>query len=687
MSEEMKDVKARIEELRKQIHYHNYRYYALDAPTISDEEYDRLFRELQSLEELHPELLTPDSPTQRVGSGPVEGFKTVEHTVPMLSLANAFTPEELRQFDERVRKVVPDDPVEYSVELKFDGLAVALAYENGIFVRGATRGDGYRGEDITGNLRTVRNLPLDLGGISEEPVPRMLEVRGEVFMNWDDFNRLNEERGRAGEPLFRNPRNASAGSLRQLDSRITARRKLRLFLYGCDSPLPGTGTHLEAMVYLKKTGFPVNGESRLCRGIEEVIAWCLKWHEKRSSLPFEIDGIVVKVNRYDLQRELGSISRSPRWAIAYKLPSSQVTTRIKNIEVSVGRTGTLTPVALLEPVLVDGSMVSRATLHNEDEIRRKDIMIGDLVLIHKAGQVIPEILSVIPEERTGNETPFAMPDRCPVCGSRVFRPPGEAASRCVGGSCPAQLREHVRHFVSRKAMNIDGFGESLTAQLVEKKLVGDVADLYSLTVQDLLPLERMGPRLAEKLRRNIEASRGNGLSRLLFALGIRHVGEHVAEILAGRFPSLHALASAGGEVLLSVPEIGPEIAASIRAWFGDEKNLRILERLEEAGISPREKEKDRAPGPLSGRQFVLTGTLASMTREEAERLIREAGGRASGSVSRKTDYLVAGSDPGSKLEKARKLGVRILTEEDLMGLPGISPPGRRDYEGTRETLP
>lgn len=682
----LEDAGKRAEELKKLLHYHNYRYYALDAPTISDEEYDRLLRELQSLEEEHPELLTPDSPTQRVGAGPVESFKTVEHSVPMLSLANAFTPEELRQFDERVRKIVPEEQVEYAVELKFDGLAVSLAYENGIFVRGATRGDGFRGEDITGNLRTVRNLPLDLKALGGKEIPEILEVRGEVFINWKDFDRLNEERGRAGEALFRNPRNASAGSLRQLDSRITAKRKLRLFIYGCDSPLPGIKTHLEALAFLEKIGFPVHGESCLCHGIEDVIAYCLKWHEKRHTLPFEIDGIVVKVNRYNWQQELGAVSRSPRWAIAYKLPSSQVTSRILEIEVSVGRTGTLTPVAILEPVLVDGSVVSRATLHNEDEIRRKDIRTGDAVLIHKAGQVIPEVLSVISEERTGREIPFVMPERCPSCGSRVFRLPGEAASRCIGASCPAQLREHIRHFVSRKAMNIDGVGEALVAQLVEKGLVRDVADLYRLTAEELLPLERMGRKLAEKLHRNIEASRQNTLPRLLFGLGIRHVGEHIAEVLARRFLSLPALASAAGEELLSVPEIGPEIAASLTAWFKEEKNLKILERLKEAGISPQEKEKDQAPGSLSGKQFVLTGTLASMTREEAESLILRAGGRATGSVSRKTDYVVAGADPGSKLAKAGQLGVRILTEGEFLDLPGISPSVRRDDEGTRETL-
>lgn len=656
----------RIQELRDLIHYHDYRYYVLDSPEISDAEYDRLLRELENLEKLYPDLVTLDSPTQRVGTKPVEAFGIVEHRVPMLSLANAFDEGEVRAFDERVRKKIQTDGIEYTAELKIDGLAVSLSYENGIFMRGATRGDGVRGEDVTNNLRTVKSIPLVLR--SREKIPSLLEVRGEVYMDCRDFQRLNEERARSGEPLFANPRNAGAGSVRQLDSRITARRRLQIFIYGSDTEVPGIRTHSQMLKFLKALGFPTNPYTRVFTDLGNLVAFCKDWHQKREELPYTIDGIVIKVNSLDYQKTLGYISRSPRWAVAYKLPSTEATTVVKDILVNVGRTGALTPVAILGPVSIDGTVVSRATLHNEDEIRRKDIRIGDTVVVHRAGQVIPEVISAVMSLRTGKEKPFVMPDRCPECGSEVYRPPGEAVARCIGASCPAQVREHLRHFCSRRAMDIQGFGDALVEQLVEEGLVRDVADLYYLSLDDLLPLERMGKTLAQKLLRHIEDSKNNHLRRVIFALGIRHVGEHLAEVLADHYPDLSMLMRAREEELMGIPEIGPEIAESIVAWFGREKNREIIKKLESAGVRLKASEKkvESALEAFKGKTFVFTGTLSSLSRDEAEDLVKRFGGKTSSSVSSKTDYAVVGSDPGSKYAKAKTLGVKILSEQEFL---------------------
>lgn len=671
MIEQGQEVRARIETLRSEIRRHDYLYYVQDQPEIADVEYDRLMRELQALEAAHPELIAADSPTQRVGGQPAEGFRVVEHTVPMLSLANAFDEAELRAFDERVRKKLGPDPVEYVCELKFDGLAVSLTYQGGEFLQGATRGDGFRGEDVTHNLRTIRSLPLRLrsealervGG--REALHTRLQVRGEVFFTWKAFEATNEARAAAGEPRFANPRNAGAGSLRQLDPRITAGRRLDLYVYGLDSELPGIETHWAALGLLRELGFPVNwAHTRVCHGIDEVVEFCLSWHERREELDYEIDGVVLKVNAYEQQRALGAVSRSPRWAIAYKLPATEVTTVVEDIIVSVGRTGALTPVAVLEPRDIAGSTVSRATLHNEDEIRRKDIRIGDHVVVHKAGAVIPEVIAVIEGKRSGEERPFVMPTECPVCGGHVVRPEGEAVARCVNANCPAQLREHVRHFASRRAMDVEGFGEQLVNQLVDGGFVRNVADLYDVSLPTLLGLERVGAVLAEKLLRNVEASKKQPLYRLIFALGIRHVGEHVAEVLADHFGSLEELTNASVEALTVVHEIGPEIAQSVFDFFQEEKNRRLVERLAKAGLTT-EGERTAAATPFAGKTFVFTGKLERWTREDAEALVKRLGARAAGSVSAKTSYVVAGEEAGSKLDKAAKLGVPVISEADF----------------------
>lgn len=666
----LQDARKKIEQLREEIRRHDYLYYVLNQPEISDSEYDRLFRELLKLEEEFTELRTSDSPTQRVGVGPVEAFGVVQHTIPMLSLANAFDEGELNAFDERIRKRAEISKIDYVAELKIDGLAVSLIYENGILFRGATRGDGYRGEDITNNLKTVKRIPLRLHGDLKH-LPSRLEVRGEVFMHWNDFERLNEEREKTGEPVFANPRNASAGSVRQLDSRITAQRNLDIFIYGCDSEVPGIKNHFEELQFLKKLGFHLNEHSKLFHGIDDAIKYCKAWHEERRNLSYEIDGIVVKVNDLALQRELGTISRSPRWAVAYKLPSTEVTTIVEDIQVSVGRTGAITPVAVLQPKLIDGSVVSRATLHNEDEIKRKDIRIGDTVLVHKAGAVIPEVISVIISKRSGKEKPFHMPQVCPRCGSKAVRAEGEAVWRCVSSACPAQLKEHVKHFVSRRALDIEGFGDALVDQMVEKGLVKDVSDLYNLKVEDLLPLERMGKTLAEKLAKRIKESKDRPLARLIYALGIRHVGEHLSEVLASKYRDMDKLSKAENEDLVGTPEIGPEIAQSIIEYFSVEKNLKIIEKLRREGLNFKEKEITRET-PFAGKSFVITGILSAMSRLEAENRIKELGGRASSSVSKNTDFVVAGADPGSKYDKARELGVKILGEDEFFKMLGIN---------------
>ncbi|MEW6278118.1 MAG: NAD-dependent DNA ligase LigA [Candidatus Eremiobacterota bacterium] len=666
----LEEARARARTLRDEILQHDHAYYILHSPTISDADYDRLFRELVELEEAYPELVAPDSPTQRVGAAPVDDFPQVEHTVPMLSLGNAFDAGELRDFDGRVKRKLASelgqapDSVEYVAELKIDGLAVSLTYQDGVLKLAATRGDGQRGDDITSNARTIRQIPLRLS------VQASVQVRGEVYMTWDDFRCMNEEQATAGEKVFSNPRNSAAGSIRQKDPRITARRPLKLFLYGLDTRVPGVETHAQALDFIHRAGLPVNPERKLCQGIQEVISYCEEWHEKRHSIPFEIDGVVVKVNSLELQEALGTVSRSPRWAIAYKLPSTQVAAKLLGIEVSVGRTGALTPVAHLEPRLIDGSVVSRATLHNEDEIRRKDVRVGDTVWVHKAGAVIPEVLAVVDGQPRG-QTPFVMPTECPVCSAPVVRDPGEAVSRCPNPSCRAQIEERIGYFTSRYAMDIQGFGDKLVSKLVEEGLVRDVADFYRLKPEQLVPLERMGDTLAQKLVRHIQESKSQPLYRVLVGLGIRHVGRHVAEVLAEAFGSLEALGRATVEELAQVHEIGPEIAASVHDYFSRPENRDLVARLQAAGVgqapTARQQRPEGAPD-LSGLTFVLTGGLASMTREEAGERLKRLGGKVSSSVSARTSFVVAGSDPGSKLRKAEQLGVKVLDEQGLLSL-------------------
>ncbi len=666
------EVQKELEKLREAITYHDIQYHVKNAPEISDGEYDALFRRLIELEQSHPELVTTDSPSMRVGAGPIESFGVVEHRVPMLSLANAFDDSEIIAFDERVRKKTGNTDIEYVVELKIDGLAVSLSYEKGLFIRGATRGDGTKGEDITANLRTVRNIPLR---IADPAVPPLLEVRGEAYLSRKEFNRINEERSAGGEPLFANPRNAAAGSVRQLDSRIVARRKLAIFIYGIDTPLEGTSTHYDSLALLGSWGFPLNPHTKVCANIGEVLTYCSLWKEKRDRLDYDVDGIVIKVNPLSLQQELGSISRSPRWAIAFKLPSTEVTTIVKDIIVSVGRTGAVTPVALLEPQEIDGSTVSRATLHNEDEIHRKEIMIGDTVWVHKAGQVIPEVISVVKSKRTGQEKPFVMPSHCPSCGGVLFRSEDEAVTRCINFSCPAQVKERIRHFCSRRAMDIEGFGESMVEQVVDRGLVKDISDLYGLKIDDLLSLDRMGKTLAEKLLDNIGKSRGRDLSRLIYGLGIRHVGEHIAEVLVAHVKSVEVLKGMSREELTAIPEIGPEIAMQVSQFFSEKENIEVLEKLKRLGVyreaETGERAEESAEGsalPLSGRTFLFTGTLSSMTRNEAEERVKSLGGKIVSGVSGKLSYLVAGESPGSKLGKAQSLGITVLNEGGFMDM-------------------
>ena len=659
----------RLEELRSLIHEYDYHYYVLDQPLVPDAVYDQLMRELEELEKAYPDLITPDSPTQRVGGAPLKAFNTVRHRVPLLSLSNSFSPGELRDFDRRVRQAVGNE-VEYVVEPKIDGLTVALVYEEGRLVSGATRGDGFTGEDITQNLRTVKSVPLRL----KHAVPR-LEVRGEAYLPKQAFLRLNEEREKQGEPLFANPRNAAAGSLRQLDPRVTASRPLQVFFYAV-LYIEGheLKTQWEALSYLEEQGFPVNPWRYLCTSIEEVIKACEEGLQKRDDLSYDIDGMVVKVNRFDQQASLGSTFKSPRWAVAYKFPAQQAVTEVQDIILRVGRTGVLTPTALLRPVLLAGSTVSKATLHNEDYIREKDVRIGDQVVIQKAGEIIPEIVDVLKERRTGKEKVFVMPEKCPECGSRVVRLPGEAAARCTGAACPAQLRERIIHFASRDAMNIEGLGPAIIGQLLKAGLVHDAADLYRLRKEELAALERLGDKSADNLLQAIERSKQNPFSRLLFALGIRYVGNKVAQVLAEHFGSLERLQQASYEELRSVPEVGEKIASSVAAYFSDPQNQAVLKKLTEAGVNTRQEppaaaagEKSEA-GALAGKTFVLTGTLSSMTRREAQALIESRGGKVAGSVSRHTDYVVAGESPGSKLEKARELGIAVLSEEEFLKL-------------------
>ncbi len=669
---DLEEARLKARALREQIEYHNYRYYVLDDPVISDAEYDRLMRELQTLEREFPELITPDSPTQRVGGEPRPGFTTVRHFTPMLSLANAFDEESLREFDRRVRELVGGEPVEYVVEPKIDGLAVSLYYENGLLVWGATRGDGEVGEDITPNLKTIRSIPLRLRASGV----RRVEVRGEAYMPKAAFAELNAAREEAGEPAFANPRNAAAGSLRQLDPRVTAARQLNIYVYGLGLVEgPVLATHADALAWLREAGFRVNPGHRVCDSIEEVLAYCREWEGKRFDLPYVIDGMVVKVNSLDQQRRLGATLKSPRWAVAFKFPPEQAVTVIEDIIVRVGRTGVLTPTALFRPVRLAGTTVSRATLHNEDLIREKDVRIGDHVVVQKAGDVIPEVVRVLPERRTGGERSYTLPRECPACGASTVRLEGEVARRCPNMACPAQLHERLIHFASRNAMDIAGLGPKIIAQLLDRGLVRNAADLYALRYEDLVGLERLGPKSAQNLLRAIAESKDRPLAQLIFGLGIRHVGERAARVLAERFGSLKNLMAASEEELQGIPEVGPKIAASVVAFFAAEENREIVRRLERAGVRTREEVRVRGDLPLAGKTFVLTGALERFTRQEAERLIAELGGRVASSVSRKTDYVVVGENPGSKLTRAVALGIPLLSEEEFLALVGEA--GRR----------
>ncbi len=662
----------RILELREQINYHNYLYYVLDSPEISDEAYDALFRELKELEEKHPEFVTPDSPTQRVGFKPLDKFESVSHAVPMLSLENAMRETDLIEFKNRITKLLGVDDVEYVAEPKIDGLAVELVYENGAFVRGSTRGDGYTGEDVTLNLKTIKSIPLVLFGPPEAPpVPSRLDVRGEVYMDVDDFENLNKEREKNGEPPFANPRNAAAGSLRQLDPNITATRPLKIFCYGVGLVEGHTfKTQWEVLQTLKKWGLRVNPHVKKCSGIEEVVRFCRDFQEIRHTLPYGTDGVVVKVNDLAQQSILGEKTRAPRWAIAYKFPAEEAVTRLIDIEVQVGRTGALTPVAILEPVNVGGVTVRRATLHNQDEIERKDIRIGDTVIVKRAGDVIPEVVRVVKEKRKGTEKPFKMVEKCPVCGSKVFKLPDESIFRCLNVRCPAQIKGSIVHFASKGAMDIDGLGEKIVSLFVDKGFLKDISDIYRLKdrAEELEKLEGFGKKSVSNLLNAVEASKKPTLARFLYALGIRHVGEHMAHILAEEFGSLKRIMSASLDELMAINGIGEKVAHSIYHYFRNPENLKLIEDLFQLGIEVIEEKPVEQETPLEGKTFVFTGALSSMTRGEASQKVKELGGRVSNSVSKKTDFVVVGENPGSKYEKAKKLGVTVLSEEEFLRL-------------------
>ena len=668
----VKAIARQIEALRDQIRHQEERYYVLADPEISDAEFDALMRELQQLETTHPELITPDSPTQRVAGTPVEGFESVEHAEPMLSLDNAYTEAEMRAFDERVHRGLGGTAsVRYVTELKIDGLSIALTYRDGHLDRGVTRGDGRRGEDVTSNVRVIRAIPLRLKGTP----PGRVEVRGEIYLPRGAFDRINREREEAGMPLFANPRNAAAGAIRNLDPALVAKRGLSAFVYqiiATDLDADRPATHAETLERLRDWGLPIEPHWLLCDAMEPVVAFCREWAERRSSLAFDTDGVVVKVADLEQRARLGATSKFPRWAIAFKFPAEQATTRLLRIEVNVGRTGAVTPYAVLEPVRLAGSTIQMATLHNAAEVARKDIRAGDVVLVEKGGDVIPKIVKPITSQRaSGPDAPraFVMPTRCPVCRTRLERPVDEVVWRCPNPVCPAKLRRALLHFASRGAMNVEGLGESLVNQLVDKGLVADFADLYALQAPALEALERMGKKSSANLVAEIEQSKGSDLWRLLFGVGMRHVGERAAQILARTFGSLDALMAASLEDLDRVPDVGPVVAASVQAFFGEPKNRDLLARLRKAGVNTVSAAEATGPeSPWSGRAFVLTGTLASRSRDEARRAIEALGGKVTSAVSKKTSYVVVGTDPGSKLEKARALGVETLDEDAFLKL-------------------
>ena len=662
--------RVRAEQLRSRIEQHNYQYYVLDDPKISDAEYDGLFRELLDLETRYPELTTPDSPTQRVGGKPIAAFRQVRHEQPMLSLNNGFTDDDVFAFDKRIREASGLDDVEYSVEPKFDGLAVSLRYENGKLARGATRGDGTTGEDVTQNVRAIKAVPLR---IDPSLAPSILEVRGEILMFKADFHSLNKRQTGEGGKVFANPRNAAAGSLRQLDPAVTASRALRFFAYGIGhtDPMQGPESQSQLLNWLMQLGMPVSPNHATARGASQLLSFYADILRKRDILPYDIDGVVYKVNSFKLQSQIGYASRAPRFAIAHKFPAEEAITEVEDIEVQVGRTGAITPVARLKPVFVGGVTVTNATLHNEDELARKDVRVFDRVVVRRAGDVIPEIVRVIPEQRPDNALPFVMPTHCPACGSSVSREHDEAIARCSGGLfCPAQRKQALVHFVGRRAMDIDGLGEKLIEQLVDGGIVQTPADIFILSKEALAALDRMGEKSASKLVTSIEKARNTTLERFIYSLGIRNVGESTAKDLATHFGKLQKIMSASEDELMNVPDIGPVVASSVKHFFAEPHNREVIESLISHGVAWPENDGNRRTGNgvLSGKTFVITGTLSRVTREEAKRAIESAGGKVSGSVSGRTDYVVAGADPGSKLAKARELGVAVLDEDGLADL-------------------
>jgi len=658
---EKERVSKRMRELIEQIAYHDFKYYVEDNPELSDYEYDQLVAELKQLEGEHPELILPVSPTQRVSGKPVIEFPIVKHKVPMLSLDNSYSSEDLLEFDRRIRRWIGDEPVEYVVEPKIDGLGIALLYEKGSLLRGATRGDSITGEDVTSNLKTIRRIPLKLLDSSSL---KSCEIRGEVYMTIPGFKKLNREREEQDIPLFANPRNAAAGSIRQLDSTIAASRPLDAFFYMLSFSTREFKTHWDCLEEMRKAGIKVNPNIRKFNSIEDVVEHCNNWEKRRDALDYEIDGMVIKINSLEQQRRLGETAKNPRWAVAYKFAAKQMTSKLLDIVTQVGRTGALTPVAILEPIDIGGVTVSRATLHNEDEIRRKDIRIGDTVLVERAGDVIPEVVKAIVEKRSGKEREFVMPTSCPECGAKVVREEGEAVARCIGSSCPAQLKQRIRHFASRNAMDIEGLGGALVSQLVDQELVRSIADIYDLDEEKLVNLERFGKKSARNLIEQISVSKSQGLERLLFGIGIRHVGKTAAENLAARFRTMDDLISASKEELTIIDGIGEIVADSIIDFFSEPANQRLVEQLIAHGISTIAKEHEK--GALDGKFFVFTGVLKRFSRSEAVKKVEELGGRIGSSVSMKIDFVVIGEEPGSKLREAEKLGIRILDEEEFL---------------------
>lgn len=670
-------LERQIEALRHAIERHNYDYFVLDNPSATDAEYDALMNQLRSLEAEHPELISPESPTQRVGAAPSGRFATVQHPYPMLSLSNVYNRDELDAWSLRLARILPDTAFAFVTEPKIDGLAVALTYEDGVLRRGATRGDGLTGEDVTANLRTIRNIPLRLQNPEGRPLPRVIEVRGEVFMRRADFEKLNERLMDAGAKPFMNPRNGAAGSLRQLDPGITSTRPLRLLAYGVGYAEPSLDieTHSKAIQYLRDLGFETAPNAAINPNVDDVWQQCEQWQRERNEVAFEIDGVVVKVDNLRQQEELGFVSREPRWATAYKFPAIQQTSRLLEIQVNVGRTGALTPLALLEPVNIGGVVVSRATLHNEDEILRKDIRIGDSVVVQRAGDVIPQIVQVITERRTGDEREFVMPAVCPVCGAPTHRAEGEAARYCTNSACPAQLKRHIEHFVARTAMDIEGLGEKLAARFVDLGLIKDIADIYSLDWESIASLEGQGETSVANLKASVESSKDQPLRRLILGLGIPNVGERSSRLLADRFHSLDRLMAASVEEIDSVPGIGQVQAEGVYDFLQNPRNVEVIAKLRAAGVrlADEHSQDEPASGPLTGKTVVLTGRLTQLTRQEAEERLRRAGASVSGSVSRKTSAVFAGEDAGSKATRARELGVPIFTEQDLLATLAGAP--------------